>query len=63
MIDKKNFLDNRGRPLTQSLFLEVGYNTEYAYYTLKDFDYESHVQFSTQIPVNGKALTPRKFSQ
>lgn len=40
MIDKAKFLDVRGRPLTQSLFLEIGYNTDYAVYTLKDFDHE-----------------------
>ena len=28
-----------GRPITQSLFLEIGY-TEHAVYTLKDDDYE-----------------------
>lgn len=27
-----------GRPLTQGLFLEVGYNTQYAVYTLEDED-------------------------
>ena len=31
-------LDSMGRPLTQSLFLEIGYN-ESAVYTLKDQDY------------------------
>lgn len=40
MIDKKKFLDVRGRPLTQSLFLEIGYNVDYAIYTLKDYDHE-----------------------
>lgn len=40
MIDKKKFLDVRGRPLTQSLFLEIGYNVDYAVYTLKDYDHE-----------------------
>lgn len=39
-VDKKKFLDNRGRPLTQSLFLEIGYNVDYAIYTLKDYDHE-----------------------
>lgn len=38
MIDKSKFLDTAGRPLTQSIFLEIGY-TEYAVYTLKEFDY------------------------
>jgi len=35
-----NFKDSRGRPLTQGLFLEIGYNTEFAEYTLKDDDFE-----------------------
>lgn len=41
-IDKARLKDSQGRPLTQSLFLEVGYNTTYAVYTLKDdhFEYE-----------------------
>jgi hypothetical protein len=39
-MDKQKFLDSRGRPLTQSLFLEIGYNPEFAVYTLKDFDHE-----------------------
>lgn len=39
-IDKARLRDSRGRPLTQSLFLEVGYNTEFAVYTQKDEDYE-----------------------
>lgn len=34
------FKDSRGRPLTQGLFLEIGYNTEFAEYTLKDSDFE-----------------------
>lgn len=34
------FKDSRGRPLTQGLFLEIGYNTEFAVYTLKDEDFE-----------------------
>lgn len=38
MIDKSKLLDNSGRPLTQSLFLEIGYN-EFAVFTLKDIDY------------------------
>ena len=41
-MDKSKLKDSRGRPLTQSLFLEVGYNTEYAVYTLKDEDYVYH---------------------
>lgn len=39
-VDKAKLRDNRGRPLTQALFLEVGYNTEFAVYTQKDEDYE-----------------------
>ena len=39
-MDKSKLRDSRGRPLTQSLFLEVGYNTEFAVYTLKDDDHE-----------------------
>ena len=38
-IDKSLLVDDRGRPLTQSLFLEEGY-TAYAVYTLKEDDYE-----------------------
>ncbi|MFM0827351.1 hypothetical protein, partial [Klebsiella oxytoca] len=39
-IDKKLLKDTMGRPLTQGLFLEIGYNTEYAVYTLEDEDKE-----------------------
>lgn len=39
-IEKKRLLDSQGRPLTQGLFLEVGYNEDYAVYTLKDWDWE-----------------------
>lgn len=38
--DKKRFKDSTGKYLTQSLFLENGYNTEYAIYTLTDTDKE-----------------------
>jgi len=38
MIDRSKFLDVMGRPLTQSLFLELGYS-ENAVYTLKEYDY------------------------
>lgn len=38
-IDKQKLLDSMGRPLTQSLFLEIGYS-DYAVYTLKEWDYE-----------------------
>jgi hypothetical protein len=39
MIEKKKMLDSAGKPLTQSLFLEIGY-TDLAVYTLKDEDHE-----------------------
>lgn len=38
-MDKNKLLDSMGRPLTQSLFLELGYS-DYAVYTLKENDYE-----------------------
>jgi hypothetical protein len=38
-MERQDFLDSTGRPITQSLFLEIGY-TEFAKYTLKDHDYE-----------------------
>lgn len=38
--DKSKFKDPSGKLLTQSLFLENGYNTEYAMYTLSDVDKE-----------------------
>jgi len=37
-VNKKDLVDVKGRPLTQSLFLEVGYDPEVAIYTLKDYD-------------------------
>lgn len=37
-IDKTKFKDPQGRALTQSLFLEPNYNTEYAFYTLDGED-------------------------
>ena len=37
-VDKEKLLDSKGKPLTQSLFLELGYNTEFAIYTLKSRD-------------------------
>jgi len=37
-IDKQQFLDSTGRPITQALFLEIGY-TQFAVYTLKDNDH------------------------
>ncbi len=36
-IDKKKLLDNQGKPLTQSLFLEFNYS-EYAVFTFNDED-------------------------
>ena len=39
MIDKSRMIDGMGRPLTQSLFLEIGYS-DFAIYTLKEFDHE-----------------------
>ena len=39
-VDRDKLRDSRGRPLTQSLFLEVGYNTDFAVYTNKDEDFE-----------------------
>lgn len=46
-IDKSKMLDSAGRPLTQSLFLEIGY-TDFALFTLKDEDhvYEGKTFFS-----------------
>lgn len=38
MVDKKLLKDTMGRPLTQGLFLEINYNTDYAVYTLDDED-------------------------
>ena len=38
-VDKSKFKDSGDRPLTQSLFLEIGY-TDNAYYTLKEEDYK-----------------------
>lgn len=37
-IDKKLLVDTMGRPLTQSLFLECGYNVQYAVFTFNDED-------------------------
>ena len=39
MIDKNKLVDTMGRPLTQSLFLEIGYS-DYAVYTLKEYDHQ-----------------------
>lgn len=37
--DKSVFIDDAGRPMTQALFLELGYNEKYAVYSLKDYDH------------------------
>lgn len=39
-IDRSKLIDTMGRPLTQSLFLEVNYRADLAIYTLKDYDHE-----------------------
>ncbi len=38
-VDKKDLVDKMGRPLTQSLFLEIGYKNDFAVYSLKDNDH------------------------
>jgi len=38
-MNKSKLKDTKGRPLTQSLFLELGYS-DYSVYTLKDADHE-----------------------
>jgi hypothetical protein len=38
-IDKRRLKDKMGRPMTQALFLEIGYETDKAVYTLKDDDH------------------------
>lgn len=38
MVEREQMLDSAGKPITQSLFLEVGY-TDDAIYTLKEVDY------------------------
>lgn len=40
MIDKSKLKDSLGRPLTQGLFLEMGYDTRYAVFTFNDDDKE-----------------------
>lgn len=37
-IDKARLIDKMGRPLTQGLFLELNYDTEYAVFTFSDDD-------------------------
>lgn len=39
-VDKSRLVDVKGRPLTQSLFLEVNYDPEVAVYTMKGYDHE-----------------------
>lgn len=39
MIDKDRLKDSMGRPMTQALFLEIGYEQDKAVYTLKDEDH------------------------
>ena len=39
VVCRSKFQDSLGRPVTQSLFLEFGYN-DAAIYTLKDYDYD-----------------------
>jgi hypothetical protein len=38
--DKSKFKDSMGKYITQSLFLEIGYDVDKAVYTFKDTDYE-----------------------
>ena len=40
VIDKSRLVDSNGRPITQSLFLEIGYNAESAVFTFNDADKE-----------------------
>lgn len=40
MIERSKLQDSAGRPLSQGLFLELGYNKEIAVFTLKDVDHE-----------------------
>jgi hypothetical protein len=39
VVDKSKLLDDAGRPMTQALFLELGYNEKYAMFTLKEQDH------------------------
>lgn len=39
-IDKNKLTDDNGRPLTQGLFLEVKYDTNYAVFTEKPYDFK-----------------------
>lgn len=40
IIDKAKLKDSMGRPLTQSLFIDINYDPKFAVYTLKDEDHE-----------------------
>jgi hypothetical protein len=51
-LDKSNLVDTMGRPLTQGLFLEMGYDTRYAVFTLNDEDKE----YNSKIYPSLKAL-------
>lgn len=44
-VNKELFYDSKGRYLTQGLFLEIGYKTQFAVYTLdgKDKDYKGKI--------------------
>lgn len=39
MIDRSKFIDSTGKPITQALFLEYNYDTNFALYSLKDYDH------------------------
>lgn len=45
IVDKSKLTDANGIPMTQGLFLEMGYNTDLAVFTLKDrdHDYKGHI--------------------
>lgn len=45
---KEKMIDTMGRPITQSLFLEIGY-TDAAIYTLKDNDFEYNGRYLPSI--------------
>lgn len=47
-MDKRTLTDSSGKPLTQGLFLEIGYGDS-AIYTLKDDDYEYNGRFLPSI--------------
>lgn len=40
-MNKDKLKDSQGRPLTQGIFLEIGYNYDTAVYTLKDEDHKA----------------------